>query len=775
VPDCHAGGCYYFDGSDDTIVGPNLELEVKDSVSVNINLLRNPDFENYSLTGPTKGDRVPTWANWSYYIDPDYSEHVDFTSVGSPVQSGLLSVRAKATKDAGTYTSWFNQSVFVPANESGLYLLSFWFNPNGEVQGHYRLSDMTLGTYLQDDGTWSSDPTPLEMPGLSNSWEYLEKNFVLSSVDHRINLEFFQPYDVGSYYFDNSSIIKISTLNWGFEYDDGSLGILNWVVDHGGTFSQSSPAKSGTHCLALNNDAGQSDSFIYTILSGIQNNAKYSVEFWARSDGAPNSSARYQIYDVGNGKYLHQNGSWVGSPTTLDPNITSSSSYSKVVKNFQTLPGNVSTLQMRFVVPSAASHPSCVDDFYIQEVGDFTLSAWIKIANPGTNRTILCQYTPSPAGRYGFGFLLDSLGNATMALYSNSQNGLAPSPPDNVSPNISIYDSRWHLLALSVNRSYNYSAYLDGAKFDTGRLETSGIGMLNSTSPFYIGACGSNTSFNGSLDDLRVYHRALGDSEIYKLYHDRTQDVCSLQLMLTYNRSSLPPSLSSTYNADLRIRYDLKDSSLLAHYNLDDGKGNVTSDSSGNNLHGTALGGTWQPNGTQSGALYFNGLADWAYTPAMPIGNHFSVSAWVRANGTPQASYARIAENGMSTHFYLGTTITGSAYQFVVRSSTPPYGNVAGGTVLSGGWQFLAGTFDGSNGILYINGTSVANGTFTSPPITNLPIHIGTSASVPGSNSWKGDMDDIRIYNRTLSAHEVKLLYLDSLALYNGKVKASSG
>jgi hypothetical protein len=69
----------------------------------------------------------------------------------------------------------------------------------------------------------------------------------------------------------------------------------------------------------------------------------------------------------------------------------------------------------------------------------------------------------------------------------------------------------------------------------------------------------------------------------------------------------------------------------------------------------------------------------------------------------------------------------------------------------------------------------VANGTFTSPPITNLPIHIGTSASVPGSNSWKGDMDDIRIYNRTLSAHEVKLLYLDSLALYNGKVKASSG
>jgi hypothetical protein len=29
VPDCHAGGCYYFDGSDDTIVGPNLELDFK--------------------------------------------------------------------------------------------------------------------------------------------------------------------------------------------------------------------------------------------------------------------------------------------------------------------------------------------------------------------------------------------------------------------------------------------------------------------------------------------------------------------------------------------------------------------------------------------------------------------------------------------------------------------------------------------------------------------------------------------------------------------------
>jgi len=76
----------------------------------------------------------------------------------------------------------------------------------------------------------------------------------------------------------------------------------------------------------------------------------------------------------------------------------------------------------------------------------------------------------------------------------------------------------------------------------------------------------------------------------------------------------------------------------------------------------------------------------------------------------------------------------------------------------AGKWYFLAGTNDGSNVRIYVNG-QLAN-TEPSPgpqygPIAG-PLAIGRS----WRNAWHfpGTIDDVRIYNRVLSATEIAAL-----------------
>ena len=69
-------------------------------------------------------------------------------------------------------------------------------------------------------------------------------------------------------------------------------------------------------------------------------------------------------------------------------------------------------------------------------------------------------------------------------------------------------------------------------------------------------------------------------------------------------------------------------------------------------------------------------------------------------------------------------------------------------------WIHLAATYDGSALRLYVNGVLVA----TKPAIgsittTNLPLHIGGDAL----NEWfNGRLDDVRVYNRTLTPAEIQ-------------------
>lgn len=92
-------------------------------------------------------------------------------------------------------------------------------------------------------------------------------------------------------------------------------------------------------------------------------------------------------------------------------------------------------------------------------------------------------------------------------------------------------------------------------------------------------------------------------------------------------------------------------------------------------------------------------------------------------------------------------------------------------------WSHIAGTYDGANVVLYVNGVSVATtaiaGSISYSSLTT-PLCLGNSANASScatANPFAGSADDLHVYNRALGAASVMALYES----YDVQINAASG
>ena len=90
------------------------------------------------------------------------------------------------------------------------------------------------------------------------------------------------------------------------------------------------------------------------------------------------------------------------------------------------------------------------------------------------------------------------------------------------SRNITINDNKWHHLVGTINSSI-YELWIDGAKVNSLNNNHSNVD-LSQTYNLYIGAhfndgIDQNMHFEGAIDDVRLYNRALSISEIEQLFN----------------------------------------------------------------------------------------------------------------------------------------------------------------------------------------------------------------------------------------------------------------
>jgi hypothetical protein len=89
----------------------------------------------------------------------------------------------------------------------------------------------------------------------------------------------------------------------------------------------------------------------------------------------------------------------------------------------------------------------------------------------------------------------------------------------------------------------------------------------------------------------------------------------------------------------------------------------------------------------------------------------------------------------------------------------------ANAIVPADGWRYVAVTLDGSRGVVYVNGPGITGTTTTSNTMTLRPSDLGTiDYAYLGKSQWgmdpyfDGQIDEVRVYRRALSATEVQTL-----------------
>ena len=251
-------------------------------------------------------------------------------------------------------------------------------------------------------------------------------------------------------------------------------------------------------------------------------------------------------------------------------------------------------------------------------------------------------------------------------------------------------------------------------------------------------------SFDGSIDDVRVYSRTLTSSEIKSLYR-------------------------STAGSKVNISQNTKvTSGLVGLWSFDgpDMAGVTAYDRSGQGNHGTLTSGPTLVIGKLGQALSFDGTSSYVAvsgTNGIPSGQSArTVSFWMYQNTRNDGGSAVIdilKSTGQS--FTVTMTIIGSMYLFTDSVNVDNNITLTGSQIPSlKAWHHVVFTFDGgSNWVYYLDGVNAKSGTFSVTINTDSAgIHIGRRSSA-ASGFYDGKLDDVRIYNRALAPAEVKLLY----------------
>ena len=194
---------------------------------------------------------------------------------------------------------------------------------------------------------------------------------------------------------------------------------------------------------------------------------------------------------------------------------------------------------------------------------------------------------------------------------------------------------------------------------------------------------------------------------------------------------------------------------LVAHYKLDQGAGETAFDSGPNKLNGKIVGAKWAT--TEHGpALAFEGQAHVDCGDVMTrigLTDKFTLSVWFQPEAIPKGEPALVGERaGLCSLTYYKN---GRAYVYATGNggfsvSTP---------VAPGKLYHLAGTFDGRALKLYLNGELKGANELDEPGKVGTGKRLRIGGGYSKDFSYKGIIDDVRIYNRVLSGEEVKRLY----------------
>ena len=360
---------------------------------------------------------------------------------------------------------------------------------------------------------------------------------------------------------------------------------------------------------------------------------------------------------------------------------------------------------------------SNISTFSLNQSNAFSLSGWF---NPISSGTMFLFSTDTGDEPRGFQFKTDFLYTGSVLNY----------------PTLSYTVNQWNHFVLTYNGSNQIKIYTNNSLQVTYDLSFNSV-----TRPLCIGnrfAGNTIEGFNGQIDQARIFNKVLNATEVTTLYNETA---CT------------PAACTSGTTNTLNI---LGDGSCIATYTLD----GTPADLSGN-YNGVQGGNVTYPQGYFDLAAAFGGSGKGIDLPSnVPVAGQIncSVSLWFNVlNNTKKETLVRFANND---EVLLRINTNGTLDLLGVRQSNSTYiSYTTAGSYNNGVWHYLVMTRESGSIKFYIDNvldnTLSWNNTFiTAANETAIGYDGFASASV-----LSGSIDQVRIFNKALSAGEVTTLY----------------
>jgi len=271
-------------------------------------------------------------------------------------------------------------------------------------------------------------------------------------------------------------------------------------------------------------------------------------------------------------------------------------------------------------------------------------------------------------------------------------------------------DGNWHYVVGTYDKAggvNNFKIYFDGVLYNQSTV----TGPITSSSwPVMVGAYSPSHTyyFNGTIDEVMIANRSISADEVL-----------------------------SRYNA------------------------------------GRAKHANWEPNGKWNSAMKFDGVDDYVdagNSSVLNTVNAISIGAWVKPNSF--STYQKIANKWWDN--------TSRGYEFFADGSGVLYFNIAtasensdhfvnspSNALARDQWQYVAATYDGAKMRVYVNGVVVGEKSQTGSIRQNVAsFGVGADLRTPRISFFNGSIDEVRVWNRSLSYDEVKQQYYGSLNKY---------
>ena len=358
------------------------------------------------------------------------------------------------------------------------------------------------------------------------------------------------------------------------------------------------------------------------------------------------------------------------------------------------------------------------------------------VANLSANSISFSNVGLSPSTTYYYRVrAFNLIGTSNYSNIVNATTNNLPNPP--LAPS--------GLTAFTISSSSIKLDWIDNSNDEDGfKIERSNseIGPFN-----LVGSVSSNivTFTNAGLSASTTYY--------YRVY--------------SYNSAG-----TSNYSSVVNATTNNASQGFLAFWKLDEGSGNFAVDSSPNGNEFTLYGPTWS-SGLQckfNSCLTFDGTNDYVEAPnsdSLDIsGNKLTVSAWINYdyNGNHQIILAKPASSSAHSNPYFSYSIhlyNGNIPRFYISQGTSQYYAVSNSVLSPGVWHHVAGVYDGSVMKIYIDGVEKgSNAVSVNLNSFNTPLRLGTNGGF--SEFFKGSIDDVKIYDRALSASEIRSVYSGS-------------